>query len=270
MKSLHAAVIDVKRLELLADGTSPIHHLDARAKVLVTFIFIVTVVSLGQYEISRLLPFCLFPVLLIARANLPTLYLARKIILICPFIVIMGMFNPFFDRTVLYQIGTINISGGWLSLISLIIRSLLTVSAAFILIATTGFAAICQAVERLGVPQIFAVQLLFLNRYIFVLSDEASRSSRARELRSNGKKGMGIAQFGSLLGHLLLRTWQRAERIHKAMLARGFVGRFHVYHHSHFGSTEFTFLIGWSAFFIFLRCFNIPEFLATIVTGLCT
>lgn len=268
MTSINAAVIDLKRLELLADSDSPIHVLDARAKVVVTFVFIVAVVSCGRYELARLLPFFIFPAVMIALANLPPLYLARKIALICPFVLMVGLFNPVFDRTVLYQIGQLGISGGWISLVTLLVRSLLTVGAAFILVGTTGFTAVCQALERLGVPQFFAVQLLFLHRYIFVLADEAGRASRARELRSSGKKGLGVGSFGSLAGTLLLRTWQRSERIHTAMLARGFVGRFHTHRQSRFGASELRFVLGWSTLFIVLRTFDISGTLGELVTGI--
>ena len=268
MISINAAVIDLKKLDLLANGDSPIHALDARAKVLVTIVFIISVVSFGKYELARLLPFFIFPAVMIALSNLPPLYLARKIALIGPFVLMVGIFNPVFDRTVLYHIGQIGISGGCISLASLLIRSVLTVGAACILVGTTGFTAVCQALERVGIPQIFAVQLLFLHRYIFVLADETSRASRARELRSCGKKGRGIASFSSLVGHLLLRTWQRAERIHTAMLARGFVGRFHAPRRSRFGGSELRFVLGWSAFFAVLRVYNLPDTVKTLITGI--
>lgn len=268
MTSINAAVIDLKRLDLLAAGTSPIHALDARAKVLATLVFIVSVASYGRYECARLLPFFIFPAAMIILANLPPLYLARKIALISPLVLIVGIFNPVIDRTVLYQAGELTITGGWVSLSSLLIRSLLTIGAAFILVGTTGFTAVCHALEGLGVPQIFAVQLLFLHRYIFVLADETARASRARELRSCGNKGLGIASFGSLVGHLLLRTWQRAERIHAAMLARGFSGRFHAHRRSNFGIRELFFLLGWSSFFIAMRILDTSGTLWALCAGL--
>lgn len=268
MISINAAVIDLKRLELLADSDSPIHAIDARAKVLVTFIFIFAVVSCSRYELAGLLPFFIFPAVMITLAGLPPLYIARKIALLSPFVLMAGIFNPVFDRTMLYQIGQLEISGGWISLLSLFIRSLLTIAAACILVGTTGFTAVCQAFERLGLPRIFAVQLLFLYRYIFVLADETGRASRARELRSCGKKGLGVVSFGSLVGHLLLRTWQRAERIHIAMLARGFVGRFHAHQESRFGVSELSFLFGWATLFIALRAFDIPGYIGALVIGM--
>lgn len=268
MISINEAVIDLKRLELLANGDSPVHALDARAKVLVTFLFVISVVSCGRYELARLIPFFIFPTAIIALANLPALFLVRKIALICPFVLLIGIFNPLFDRTMLYQIGLIGISGGWISLASLLVRSILTVGAAFILIGTTGFTAICQALEQLGLPQSFTVQLLFLHRYIFVLADEAFRVSRARRLRSYGKKGTEVVSFSSLIGHLLLRTWQQATRIHSAMLARGFVGRFHAIRQPRLVAVDIGYLLSWSSLFIMLRLFDISGFIGKMVTGI--
>ena len=71
-----------------------------------------------------------------------------------------------------------------------------------------------------------------------------------------------------MTGHLLLRTWQRAERIHMAMLARGFTGEFHAYRQSRFGVPEIRFVLVWSTLFIFLRMQNASQLLGSLITGL--
>lgn len=270
MASIHSAVLDLKRLDLLANGDSQIHRLDARAKVLVTLVFILCIVSYNSYELTALFPFFIFPVVMISLAGLPPLFILRKITLICPFVLAVGIFNPVFDREILLQLGPLGISGGWISFASITVRSFLTVGAAFILVGVTGFTAVCQALERLGMPQVFAVQLLFLYRYIFVLTEESGRASRARELRSCGKKGQGIGSFGFLIGHLLLRTWQRAERIHMAMLARGFTGKFHASRQSCFGVPEILFVTAWSTLFVFMRLQNTSQLLGSLFSRLFT
>lgn len=268
MASIHSAVLDLKSLDLLANGDSTIHRLDARAKVLVTLVFIICVVSYNRYELAALFPFFIFPVVMISLAGLPPLFILRKIILLCPFVLAVGIFNPVFDREILLQLGPLGISGGWISFASILARSVLSVGSAFILVGVTGFTAVCQALERLGMPRVFAVQLLFLYRYIFVLTEESGRASRARELRSCGKKGLGIRSFGFMVGHLLLRTWLRAERIHMAMLARGFTGEFHASRQSRFGAPEIRFVLAWSTLFIFLRLQNASQLLGLLVTGM--
>jgi cobalt/nickel transport system permease protein len=268
MLSIDGALLDFKRLDNLANGDSPIHRLDPRAKVLATLVFIVTVVSFGRYELAAMLPFFVFPAAVIGSADLPAGYIAKKVALLCPFALMVAIFNPLFDREIMISLGPVGISGGWVSCLSILLRASLTVGAAIILLAVTGFPAICRALERLGMPPAFAVQLLFLYRYIFVLTEEGGRASRARDLRSFGKKGLGMRVYGSLLGSLLIRTWQRAERIHMAMLARGFTGEFHTRHTFRFGARETVFLLGWSLLFIFLRFQNVPRLLGTLLSGI--
>lgn len=267
MASIEGAILDFKRLDLLAAGDTGLHRLDPRAKVLVTALFVVMVISHDRYEISALFPFFIFPAALIAAGNLPAGYIVRKILLISPFIIVVGMFNPLFDREVMVQLGPVGLSGGWLSFASIVLRSVLTVGSAFVLLALTGFPGLCRALEQLGMPRPFAVQLLFLYRYIFVLTEEAGRAARARQLRSCGKKGQGMGSFATLVGHLLLRTWQRAERVHIAMLSRGFDGRFHTSRSTSFGRRELLFVLAWGIILILLRSINLPRLIGTIIMG---
>lgn len=267
MLAIDGSFLDFKRLDLLAQGESAVHRLDPRAKVLTTLVYILCVVSFGRYELAAMLPFLIYPVVLTALADLPPGYIVRKTAVVLPFAVMIGLFNPFFDRQVLLQLGPIEVWGGWISWSSIIVRALLTAAAAIVLVAVTGFPAICEALERLGMPRVFAVQLLFLHRYIFVLTDEGARVDRARQLRSCGNKGLGIRQFGPLVGHLLLRTWERAERIHMAMLARGFTGEIHARRRGRFGGPELRFIFFWSALFIVLRLVNLPQLLGLLLTG---
>lgn len=246
---------------------STIHRLDPRAKVLVTLAFIVSVMSFGRYELAALVPFFIFPVVMVSLGDLPPLYIIKKIALLCPFVLMVGVFNPAFDRAVLVHLGPIGISGGWISFASIIVRSVLTVSVALILVGVTGFSAVCLALERMGMPTAFAVQLIFLYRYIFILTDEGARMARAREMRSFGVKGLDIKTHGSLLGHFLLRTWSRAERIHMAMLSRGFTGEFHTRNEFRFGMRETLFLCGWLSVFAFFRFNNISYLLGSLITG---
>ena len=169
MGNIESALLNLGYLETLSYQDTPLHRLDPRVKLLTTLVFIIAVVSFGKYEITGLLPFIIFPVVLVAVGNLPPGYLAKKILLAAPFAFFIGIFNPLLDRTVLLHLGPLGISGGWVSFASIMLRFVLTVSAAFILIAGTGLNAVCLALEKLGAPNSFAVQLLFLYRYIFVL-----------------------------------------------------------------------------------------------------
>ncbi len=267
MADIASSFNDLNYLDLFSAGDSVLHRLDPRAKLLTVMAFIITVVSFPRYEISSLLPFFFFPAVMIPLAGIPVRYLLKKFLLLLPFAVLIGIFNPIFDQEPLIFIGPFTVSGGMISFLSILIRFTLTVLAAFILVAVTGFNGICLALERFKVPEVFCVQLMMLYRYIFVLSDEAVKMARARELRSFGKKGRGIHSYASLTGHLLLRTWERAKRVHVAMLSRGFHGDFYVRRPLSFRAADAFFIIAWLSLFILFRMVDLSALAGKLLTG---
>lgn len=267
MAGIDSSFFDLTRFDTLSRLDTPIHRLDPRIKVLTTMFFIVAVVSFDKYRLSPLLPFVLYPVVLIALGNLPLSYLAGKVFLALPFAFFVGIFNPFFDREVLVRFGPMGVSGGWISFASILIRFALTVTAALALVATTGMYDLCRALERLGVPRAFTVQLLFLYRYLFVLVDEGSRMHRARSLRTFGNRGTGLRVYTHMIGQLLLRTLDRAQRIHAAMLCRGFDGEIRLSRVSSINKRDIWFFCGWCAAFALMRMYDLPAWAGKIVTG---
>jgi len=262
--SIETAALSLGTLDTLAYRDSWVHRLDPRIKLLTTLIFIVTVASFDKYDVSALLPFFIFPLAMIFGGRLPARFLIKRVLLVAPFAVMIGIFNPLFDQAPLLQIGAWSISGGWISFLSILLRFTLTISAALILIATCSFPGICLALEKLGAPRIFTVQLLLLYRYLFVLAEEAIRMVRARALRSFKGRGLGIKVYGQMIGQLLLRTLDRAQRIHLAMLCRGFDGNIRLLKTLRIGRREIIFLLGWSGLFILLRVYNLPQLLGSL------
>ncbi len=268
MLKIDQNIFDIGRMDTLATGDSPLHRLDPRAKLVTTLVFIVTVVSFGKYELSALIPFFIFPLVQISAGSLPAGYLLRKVLIVAPFALFIGVFNPLLDREILFRIGSVHLSGGWVSYLSILLRFVLTVSAALTLVALTGFNTVCLALEKLGTPRPFVVQLIFLYRYIFVLMDEAARLARARALRTFESRGMGFMPFVSILAQLLLRTLDRAQRVHLAMRCRGFEGHMPILKPMHFGLKEVRHLSVWLLLFALLRFYNLPMQLGQWITGL--
>ena len=215
---------DIGRLDRLSYQETCIHHLDPRAKVIATMLFLLTVISFPKYEIAALAPFFLFPVIIMTIGEIPVRFIIGKILLVSPFAIFIGIFNPLLDTGTFAVIPGVFISAGWISFGSILLKYTLTVSAALLLIATTSFPGVCHALRRLGFPALFVSQLLFLYRYLFVLMEEAMRIIRARDMRSFGTRGTGMKVFVRLIGVLFLRTVDRAERVYYAMLSRGFQG----------------------------------------------
>ena len=267
MSSVAAGLSALDRLDRLARLDTPVHRVDPRAKVVTTLVFVVCVVSSGKYDLLGLLPFALFPVVLATEGGLPLGFLGRLLLIASPFALVMGAFNPVFDREVVAYIGSVPVTGGWVSYASIVARFLLTVASALVLTATTGFTGVCLALEKLKVPEALVTQLLLLYRYIFVLGDEAHRMGQARRLRSFGRRGMGWRVYGQMLGQLLLRTFARAQRIYLAMKCRGFDGEIRVGRPLRFGAADLVFTLAWSAAFVLFRLVNVPLTLGHLLTG---
>lgn len=260
------ALRDFRRLDLLAAGDSWVHRLDARAKVLAVAGYVLAVVSCNRYALTELLPFAVFPAFVVLAARLPADLVLRRSALVLPFALAVGALNPLFDRGILIEAGPLAINGGFVSWASIVLRALLAASGAVVLVGTTGFAQIAAALGRLGMPRALVVQLSFLYRYLQLLGDETRRVLGARELRACGRR-LEMAELGPLVGQLLLRTWQRAERIYMAMLARGFNGRFPLSGTARFGTREAGFVAGWFVVFLLLRVSSLTRDLGAALLG---
>jgi len=246
---------------------TPLHRLDARAKILATAAFLVAVMSFGRYDVAALTPLFLYPFALAALGNIPAGYLLGKIALAAPFAVFVGMFNPLLDRETMEMLGPWPVSAGWFSFASILLRFTLTVSAGLILVASTGIHRLCAGLERMGVPRVFAMQILFLHRYFFVIGDEGRRMLRSVELRSGDARRPGLRLYGTLIGHLLLRSLDRALRIHRAMVSRGFDGEVRVLQHRAPGWRDAVFVAAWCLFFTLARCWNLAEIAGRLASG---
>jgi len=267
MGLIDAHFAELGALEELARRDSPIHRLDPRAKLVTTLAFVVTVVSFNVYEIAALLPLLLYPVVLATLGNLPATYLLRKMIIVSPFAILVGVFNPLLDHSAHVISGSVTISGGWISFVSILLRFALTVTAALILVASTGIHSLALALQRLGAPSVFVMQLLFLYRYLFVLTQEALRTFRAITLRSIDRKTMSMKTYAHFLGSLLLSTLDRAQRIHVAMRCRGYDGHIRLARPLRMKAADVAFAAAWCACFLLIRFGDVPQRIGAIVTG---
>lgn len=267
MTKIESAWQNLKTIDELASKKTVIHRLHPVAKLLTTLVFILVAVSFDKYDLSGPLPLVLYPMALIILGDLPVGYLFKRLLIAAPFVLFVGIFNPLFDQTPLVQIGPVHLTGGWISFFSILLRAAFTVIAALILIATSGMNEIGMALEKLKVPRAFVLQLLFLYRYLSLLIEETIRILRAHSLRSLSGKGLGYRVWGSLVGQLLLRTVDRAQRIYQAMLCRGFTGEIRLSFTKKPGLGDVLFFTGWSCFFIVVRLCNIPMLIGSLWMG---
>lgn len=257
--------LETHRMDELGRLDTPLHRIDARMKTVTALVFVVVVMSFPRGAVSALMPLFLYPLVLVRLGAIPPRALLKKMLVAAPFAVAVGLFNPVFDRQPVLVVGPVAVSGGWLSFASILIRFALTVSAALLLVACTGMHRLCAGLARLGVPRVLVVQLLFLYRYLFLIADEGARMLRGMELRAAGVRKLGLRVYGSLVGHLLLRSLARAERIYKAMLARGFDGEVRVAGPTRLRWADVAFMAAWAAFFAVARSWNLSACLGRLL-----
>lgn len=219
-------------IDRYAYGDSLIHRLDSRIKFIITLVLTGLVVSLPPTSVSAPLCYGLGPFVVLVLANIPLRFVVKHIILICPLILALALSCVLYDRTpVTVQFGPFlwDMTQGWLRCFSILMKYTVSVSALLALISTTPFADLLVGLQRLKVPGPLIVQLGFLYRYIFVVIDTAQHMLRARNTRRIRFLGWKteISVASSMIGALLMRSLDSAEKISLAMQARGFTGRWH-------------------------------------------
>jgi cobalt/nickel transport system permease protein len=235
-------------IDRFAMGDSPIHRLDARAKLLAVLAYTVVLISFHRYAVADLAPMAILPLALLWFGRVPVWFGLRRVVILSPFILMLVLMSPFYDRVphaVTFGPWRYTVSGGWLTAADITVKFGLGVLALTALMCTTRFALLLEAMRRLGMPQMIVMQLGFLYRYIFVLIDEAIRVRRARDFRGAAlaPAGRRLAVVGGVIGMLFARTLDRSQRIHLAMAARGYRGEPHNLSQLRFTASDAAFLM---------------------------
>lgn len=226
MDKLSRAQAELFSMDTMAAGTSAIHRLHPLCKLIVTIVYVFIVVSFHRYDFSGLAVMLLYPVLLFQAAEIPIHVCFYKLRVVLPFVCAVGLANPFLDHTPILQLGNLVVTGGVLSMLTLMFKGCLTLMASFLLVATTPVDVLCAALRRIHVPAVMTTLFLLVYRYIGVMMKEASVMAQAYSLRAPGQKGIHISAWGSFLGQLLLRSMDRAGELYHSMVLRGFQGDF--------------------------------------------
>ena len=227
MDKLSHAQAELREMDALAAADSPVHRLHPLCKLLVTVAYIAAVVSFPKYDFTGLVAMVLYPVFLFQAAGIPVGLCFYRLRIVLPLVCAVGLVNPFLDHTPLLRLGSVLITGGVVSMVTLMMKGIFSLMASFLLIATTPIDSLCAALRKLRVPGVLVTLLLLTYRYIGVMLEEVTVMSEAYKLRAPGQTGIHISAWGSFLGQLLLRSMDRAEELYGSMRLRGFSGEFY-------------------------------------------
>jgi len=185
--------------------SSPVHKIDTKIK-LVSFLTIAIFVSLFGVSSKVLILLLTFLIFISQLAKIPILFLLSRIFVIFPFVFLIS---------VSYLINKQSFS----DVLNVVLKSYAIILSLLILIQTTKFSDLLDTLKSFKFPKFLVLLLSFIYRYFFVLTDEVEKMSFAVKLRQQEK--LSIKTLINLFGFLLIRSYNRAEKINKAMILRG-------------------------------------------------
>ncbi|MET9551347.1 cobalt ECF transporter T component CbiQ [Streptomyces sp. NPDC006645] len=211
--------------KLYRHGHSPVHALPPHCKLAAVLCFVLVVVSTPREAVWA---FGLYAVLLAGvavLARVPAGFLLRRMLIEVPFVA-FAVLMPFVVpgdqvRFLGLSLSVPGLWGAW----NVLAKGTLGVAASVLLASTTELRALLLGLERLRLPPMLVQIASFMIRYGDVITDELRRMSIAR--RSRGFEARGVRHWGVLgksAGALFIRSYERGERVHLAMMSRGYTG----------------------------------------------
>ncbi len=210
---------------LLLPGTSPIHRLAPEAKIVGAFLFAVGVSITPRTAVWA---FALNAVV-VALAMRITGYRVRQAVVrfaaVLPFVG-FALFIPLIaggDQTQVLGIG-LSIEGLWASW-NVIAKATLGTGASLVLAGSTPIPDVVRGLGRLRVPTVIVSIVAFMFRYLDLIVEEMARVRVAMTARGHDPRWLWQAKpIATSAGAMFVRSYERGERVHGAMLARGFTG----------------------------------------------
>lgn len=212
--------------KLYVHGHTPIHQLPAHVKVVAMVAFLFAVVATPPEQFWAFGVYAVILVGVASVARIPARTILPRMLVEVPFVlfaVLMPFFSPPPDVVILgVSVSEAGLIAGW----GILAKGTLGVVSSILLAATTPARDLLLGLEHLKVPALLVQIMSFMLRYIHVVTDEMHRMKLARQARGFEETGIrawpAIARSGAAL---FIRSYERGERVHLAMLSRGYTGR---------------------------------------------
>jgi cobalt/nickel transport system permease protein len=208
-------------------GASRVHAAAPLAKVVAMLVFVAAVVATPRVPAWPYAVYGIVAFVGMVAARVPLRFFARRLRILLPFLVAASAL-PFVARGPRIDVlGVVALSRpGLVALWGIVAKATLGVVASALLVATTEPSDILAALDRLRVPSVLTAIAAFMLRYGQVLRDEAERLQIARVSRGDDPRWFWQARaIARTAGTLFVRGYERGERVHLAMQARGYTGR---------------------------------------------
>lgn len=211
--------------KLYRHGHSAVHRLPPHCKLAAVFGFVLAVVATPREAFWAFALYALLVAGVAAAARVPAGFLLKRLLVEVPFVA-FAVLMPFVAEGERVQVLGLSLSvsglwGAW----NILVKGTLGVAASVLLASTTELRELLLGLQRLRMPPLLVQIASFMIRYGDVITDELRRMRIARA--SRGFEARGIRQWGALAktaGALFIRSYERGERVHLAMVSRGYTG----------------------------------------------
>ncbi len=202
------------------------HRLGAQCKLVAALVFIVTVVLTPAHQVWAFAGYAALLLAVALSARIPLPLIARRMLVEVPFVLFalaMPVLTPGPRIEVLGV--SLSVAGLW-SAWNVLAKATLGVVTSILLAATTDLRAMLLGLDRLGMPTLIVQIITFMVRYADVIADELHRMRIARIARGFEARDIRhLPVVARSAGALFIRSYERGERVHLAMLSRGYTGR---------------------------------------------
>lgn len=207
-------------------GTSRIHRLAPAPKLIGLVAFVSTVALTPRRDVAAFAVYGAVVVALVVIARLPIRLVVSRLVVIVPFLVFAAIV-PFIGTGEQVDVLGMSLSedGLWAAF-GVASKALLGATAAIVFAATTPVPDVVRALSELRVPSVIVGIVAFMFRYLDLIVDQLRRMRQAMVARCHDPRWLWqVGPIASSSGTLFVRSYERGERVHQAMLARGFDGR---------------------------------------------
>lgn len=218
---------------------STIHGLAPEAKIVAAFGMILCIAVTPREDVWAFGLYAIGVVTLSLWARVPVPFLLRRLVAIAPFVV-FALFIPFIASGHPIEILGVQVSeeglwGAW----NILAKATLGASVSILLTATTEITDIIRGLGVLRVPAVFTSIATFMIRYLELIADELGRMRVAMTARAYDPRWLAQARpIANSAGALFVRSYERGERVHAAMVSRGFEGEMPHLGHARAGRME--------------------------------
>ena len=204
---------------------SAIHHMAPEAKLVATFLFVAAVAITPRQAIWAFAVYALLLGALIGVSRVGPGFVAVRLAAVIPFI-LFAVLIPFVAGGETVEVFGVDLSreglwGAW----NVVAKATMGATASILLAATTEISEMLRGMSILKVPPVLTAIAMFMVRYLVLVSGELGRMRTAMTARGYDPRWLWQAKpLAASAGALFIRSYERGERVHAAMVARGFSG----------------------------------------------